>query len=91
VVASSGTPDAAGTIKTFHTYHGITKTTATMAEDFWRIWKSLNYKLPEETHMCFMFELVSHFNRIVCHYEEEAILAHGCRNVKTTVEEDPTV
>eukprot|EP01102_Stenamoeba_stenopodia_P018090 TRINITY_DN6593_c0_g1_i1.p1 TRINITY_DN6593_c0_g1~~TRINITY_DN6593_c0_g1_i1.p1 ORF type:complete len:375 (+),score=62.11 TRINITY_DN6593_c0_g1_i1:223-1347(+) len=88
-VATSGTPDAAGPIRSFHGHNTGDRQTTTFAEDFWRIWNSLGYRLPEETDKCFMFEMVSYSNRIVCFYAEEGIYIHGCRDLKTFTEEDP--
>ncbi len=55
-VQSSGTPDASGEVNGF----GFS-----FAELFWKVWNEQGYQLPQETDCCFMFELMTRYNRIV--------------------------
>lgn len=80
-VQSSGTPDAAGEVNGFN---------FTFAELFWRVWEELGYQLPQETNYCFMFELLTAYNRIVVKPKKNQIILHGVRNVQTLEESDPS-
>jgi hypothetical protein len=55
---------------------------------FWKVWQELNYQLPQETDYCFMFELMTPYNRIVVRQNNNSLVLHGVRNVLTLVEED---
>eukprot|EP01127_Copromyxa_protea_P024066 TRINITY_DN930_c0_g1_i4.p1 TRINITY_DN930_c0_g1~~TRINITY_DN930_c0_g1_i4.p1 ORF type:complete len:294 (+),score=44.09 TRINITY_DN930_c0_g1_i4:167-1048(+) len=79
-VSSSGVPDAS---------KGLTADGSTFAELFWGIWNSLDMRLPTETHMCYMFEMLSKRNVIVVHPKKEEIVLHGVRNLETLQELDP--
>jgi RNA ligase len=81
-VQSSGTPDAAGEVNGF----GFS-----FQELFWRVWKSLGYQLPAETDYCFMFEMVTKYNRVVVQPQGEQIVLHGVRHLPSRVEEVPQV
>ena len=37
----------------------------TFKELFWQVWQDLKYSLHIETDYCLMFELMTHYNRIV--------------------------
>jgi hypothetical protein len=82
-VSSSGTPDATGQVNSF----GLS-----FAELFWQVWEELNYQLPDRdfhTEYCFMFELMTPFNRIVVKQLSNQLVLHGVRNCRTLIEEDP--
>ncbi len=81
-VQSSGTPDAAGEVNGF----GFS-----FAELFWKVWQELGYQLPEETDQCFMFELITPYNRIVVQPKNNHIVLHGVRNTQTLLETDPSI
>ena len=56
-VSSSGMPDAAGEMNGFN---------ITFADLFWKVWnEELGYEIPRETDCCFMFELMTPYNRVV--------------------------
>ncbi|MEG5058255.1 T4 RnlA family RNA ligase [Microcoleus sp. A2-C5] len=79
-VQSSGTPDAAGEVNGF----GFS-----FAELFWKVWKELGYELPEASDECFIFELMTPYNRIVVQQNNNDIVLHGVRNTETLRETDP--
>ncbi|MEG3940347.1 T4 RnlA family RNA ligase [Microcoleus sp. S36b_A3] len=79
-VQSSGTPDAAGEVNGF----GFS-----FAELFWKVWKELGYELPEARGECFIFELMTPYNRIVVQQKYNDIVLHGVRNTETLRETDP--
>lgn len=82
-VASSGHPTAGGS------YNGDCDETFGMA--FWRIWNQTAMGVPDGGHrdICFMFELVSPRNRIVCKYDHDNLILHGARNMVTGKELGP--
>lgn len=81
-VASSGSPDASGDVFGFD---------FTFADLFWKTWNKLGYSLPNEKHVCYMFELMSPFNRVVVKHEEDKLILHGARNLNTLKELNPIV
>lgn len=81
-VQSSGTPDAAGEVNGF----GFS-----FAELFWKVWQELGYKLPAETDQCFIFELMTPYNRIVVQQNDNQIVLHGLRNTQTLLESNPSI
>ncbi|HLO48593.1 MAG TPA: T4 RnlA family RNA ligase [Kamptonema sp.] len=81
-VQTSGTPDASGEVNGF----GFT-----FAELFWKVWHELGYKLPQETKECFIFELMTPYNRIVVQQKDNQISLHGVRNIDTLIESDPSI
>jgi len=78
-VQSSGMADATGQVGGFP-YN--------FSQLFWKVWQELNYQLPQETDYCFMFELMTPYNRIVVRQNNNSLVLHGVRNVLTLVEED---
>ncbi len=56
---------------------------------FWRVWQELNYQLPTETEYCFMFELMTPYNRVVVRQNSNKLVLHGIRHRSTLVEADP--
>jgi hypothetical protein len=81
-VQSSGTPDAGGEVNGF----GFS-----FAELFWKVWKSLGYELPTATEYCFMFEMVTKYNRVVVQPQGEQLVLHGVRHVPSRTEEVPQI
>ncbi len=81
-VQSSGTADASGNVQRF----GIT-----FADLFWRVWHELGYTLPENLDYCFIFELMTPYNRVVVRHTQNKLVLHGVRHVKTLEEESPQV
>lgn len=76
-VASSGMPDARGEVMglsfTFH-------------ELFWRVWNERGYELPKDTSRCYMFELMTPYNRVVVQHAENRLVLHGTRCMETLEE-----
>lgn len=58
-------------------------------ELFWSAWKIPEYSLPQDTNYCYMFELITPYNRIIVQHLEPRIVLHGVRNMTTLEEEDP--
>jgi RNA ligase len=81
-VQSSGTPDAAGEVSGF----GFS-----FADLFWRVWQELRYQLPADTEHCFMFELVTKYNRVVVQPKLNQLILHGVRHVPSRQESDPQI
>lgn len=79
-VQSSGMADAKGEVNGFR---------YTFDQLFWKVWQELNYKLPTETDYCFMFELMTPYNRIVVRQNSNNLVLHGVRNSLTLKEEQP--
>jgi hypothetical protein len=82
-VASSGQPVAGGS------YGG--DNSRTFGDAFWEIFHAEDMVRPadQHRHFCYMFELISPENRIVCKYEFPHLIVHGARNLKTESEMDP--
>lgn len=81
-VATSGMPDADGLAHNA----GVT-----FADLFWKVWDELGYKLPRDTNVCYMFELMTPFNRIVVRHKENRIALHGARRLSDFKELNPIV
>lgn len=81
-VSSSGMPDASGEVNGY----GIT-----FAELFWQVWSKLGYKLPDDTGVCYMFELMTAKNRVVVRHTEDRIALHGARRLSDFRELNPIV
>lgn len=71
-VASSGTPDAIGEVNKFN---------FSFAELFWKVWNELKYNLPLDTTYCYMFELMTPYNRIVVPHKKNRLVLHGIRDL----------
>lgn len=73
-VQTSGTPDASGEVEGF----GMT-----FKKLFWQTWEKLNMQLPslrdsgDRVKRCFVFELMTKYNKIVCRYPHDRIV-HLC-------------
>jgi len=81
-VASSGMPDAGGEVM---------GTTTTFRDLFWKTWKDLRYQLPRDKNYCFMFEMMTPYNRIVVRHKESRIVLHGARRLTDFRELNPVV
>lgn len=81
-VASSGVPDASGQMMGSET---------TFAQLFWQVWKEKGYNLPNDTNNCYMFELLTPFNRIVVRHKTNRIVLHGARRLSDFRELNPIV
>jgi RNA ligase len=79
-VQSSGTPDGAGEVSGF----GMS-----FAQLFWSVWTERGYQLPEATDCCFMFELMTKYNRVVVVQPTNQLVLHGVRHLQTLTELDP--
>ena len=81
-VSSSGMPDAAGTLM---------GTDTTFGELFWKVWKELGYPMPHDPGVCYMFELMTPFNRVVVKHTANRIVLHGARRLSDFRELNPIV
>lgn len=79
-ISTTGTPDADGEVNGL----GIT-----FAQLFWNTWKDKGYKLPEDTNLCYIFELCTQYNQVVIYHPEPRIVMHGARHLGTTQEYMP--
>lgn len=72
-VATSGTPNAGGTVQGFQ---------MTFARLFWQTWYANKMPLPGELHKnhTFMFELTSPYNRVVVKHDKPRLRLIGVRN-----------
>jgi hypothetical protein len=82
-IATSGMPDANGPVNNI--------IDISFAELFMKIWEELGYKLPDDPYLCFMFELMTPYNKVIVQHKESKILLHGCRDVRTLREYNPIV
>lgn len=80
-VASSGMPDAAGPV------NGLFA--GTFADLFWQTWTALGYQMPRHVDACYMFELLTPFNRVVCKQPVNRIVLHGVREMSSRKEAAP--
>lgn len=81
-VQSSGTADGSGQVNT---------SKYSFKKLFWKVWQQLGYDFPQETKYCFMFELMTPYNRIVVRQQSNQLTLHGVRNVNTLKEENPLI
>jgi len=81
-VATSGMPDASGEVSQF-------LGNKTFGDLFWETWNSLGYSLPKSTKKCYVYEMMTKYNRIVCVYDKPRIVLHGVRDLSTLKEESP--
>lgn len=76
-VASSGVPDATS---------GVNDYGFTFADLFWRVWGEMGYTLPNTENMCYMFELMTPYNRVVVRHDFNRLVLIGARNLTTQEE-----
>jgi len=74
-VASSGNPSAQGTLGTNEDLK--------FADYFWQAFRNQNLLLPENTDICFVFELTGPLNRVVIPHTEVSITLLSARNLVT--------
>ena len=76
LVATNGSPDASGSVDIY---------AFTFRELVDRAWHELNYQWPnqEDSHLTFMMELTSPYNRVVVLYPKIDLILHGVRNRET--------
>jgi len=93
LVQSSSNPDASGRVNGFD---------FSFAELFWKVWDELGYRLPDidpalltvgspgstrfSRRCCYMFELITKFNRIVIPSEQNRLVFHGMRYLQDSSE-----
>jgi site-specific DNA-cytosine methylase len=72
-VGTSGTPDASGRVNGFD---------MSFADLFWRVFNDLGYRLPNQNseHVCYMFELMTKYNRVVVPHDKERLVLIGVRD-----------
>lgn len=80
IAASRSLPDAAGEVGGFD---------FNFAQLFWKVWKELNYSLPAHTGRCYMFELMTPYNKVVVNHKQNSLVLHGVRDLCTLQEIDP--
>jgi hypothetical protein len=81
-MATSGTPDGSGQV------NGLNYTFANL---FWKTWNELGYSYPNSVNLCYAFELMTPYNRVVVRHKEPRIILHGCRRLSDFIEENPIV
>jgi hypothetical protein len=81
-VATSGTPDASG---------NVLNTEQTFGDLWWKVWGNLGYILPEDNNVCYMFELMTPYNRVVVRHEQNRITLHGARRLSDFRELNPVI
>lgn len=79
-VQSSGTADACGQ---------VSPAKYSFKQLFWQVWQQLGYELPREAEYCFMFELMTPYNRIVVRQAASKLVLHGVRHIPTLQEANP--
>ena len=85
-VASSGTPDASGPVWGHM---------GTFADLFWEAWRAMGWCLPMTPagplhRRCFMFEMMTPFNRVVVPHDRHKLVLIGCRDLfEGFAESDP--
>lgn len=80
-VASNGTPDAGGPVPDCG---------GTFAELFARVWRESKYEFPPVgVGMCFMFELMTPWNRIIVRHGKPRLVLIGARSLDGGMAESP--
>lgn len=78
-VATSGTPDACAPVGA----HDMT-----FKDLFWKVFKDHNYELPVDTNKCYVFELMTPYNRVVVRHDFNQLKLIGARDLLTMQEID---
>jgi hypothetical protein len=82
-VASSGVPDASGELM---------GTTTTFRELFFKVWIELGYTTKHmDKNVCYVFELMTPYNRVVVRHPKSRIVLHGARRLSDFKELNPVV
>jgi hypothetical protein len=71
-VATTGTPDASGECTLWGN---------SFASLFWHVFNELGYELPKDTNYCYIFELCTSYNQVVCQHQKSRLVLHGVRNL----------
>lgn len=79
-VSTSGTPDANAPVN---------KENLLFVDLFWSVWKELEYSMPINSNVCYMFELMTKENRIVVPHAKNRLVLHGARDMQTLKELKP--
>lgn len=80
-VATNGLPDAGGPVGA----RG-----GTFGELFWDVWRKSGYRLPErDTGSCYMFELLTPWNRVIVPQKSSRLVLLGARDLSTGKEQRP--
>jgi hypothetical protein len=80
-VATSGTPNADC---------AVNMNNITFKDLFWQTWDELGYDMPDcSGSVCYAFELMTPYNRVVVKHAESKLVLHGRRNLKYGYEEPP--
>lgn len=58
-----------------------------IADRFWRLFKDLNYQLPDDKEKCYMFEMVLKDSPVIMHYPEDRLIFLAARHMTTLAEE----
>jgi RNA ligase len=99
-VGSSGTPDGTGQVNSFklnfaELFWKVWQELDYQLPEPEKIQNGLHADeetlLASPSEYCFMFELMTPFNRIVVKQSSNQLVLHGVRNCRTLVEEDPTI
>jgi hypothetical protein len=62
----------------------------TFKQLFWQTWEAVGYDgLPDYTNYCYIFELMTPYNRVVVPHSKSRIVLHGVRDVRTGQEVAP--
>lgn len=80
-VSTSGVPDAQCPVFDY----GFT-----FGELFWKVFADSGYSLPSDTNLCFMFELMTPYNRVVVRHDFNRLVLIGVRDVRTGQEFMPS-
>lgn len=83
-VSTLGVPDASGPV-----HEDIPE--ETFKSLFWKVWMEKGYDFPRDIEGCYMFELTTHYNRIICKYEEPGLTLLGARHIPTLEELEPEI
>ena len=56
---------------------------------FWEIFEDLNYDLPKDKNLCYVFEMITPRHNLVVKHKKENLILLGARNLITLKELDP--
>jgi len=73
-VSTSGTPDAKVNVGDFD---------FTFEQLFFKTYVELGYEVPTNTNLCYSFELMTKYNRIVVQHDKPRLVLHGIRDMLT--------
>lgn len=70
--STTGTPDASGICDMWG---------GSFSSLFWHVFNELGYELPKDTNYCYVFELCTAYNQVVCRHQKSRLVLHGVRNL----------